>query len=276
MGKNKNKNKKKASKYTAATADKYQLYVESVQCVDADIDFVVDTFKEVRGRKPRILKEDFCGSFAAAVDFVARSKKNSAIAVDLDEEVLDWGRKNNLPKLAGREDDLKIILGDVLEINEPKVDAVLAMNFSYFLFKKRGDLLAYYKSVHKSLNSEGMLFLDAYGGTESINTCEEEKELDGFTYIWDQNQFNPINSEAVNYIHFNFPDGSRIEKAFTYEWRVWTLREIKDLLLEAGFSDVGIYWEGWDEEEEEGDGKFTRVECEENCEGWICYIVASK
>lgn len=261
-------------KLSAKTADKYSLYLQSVQCVDADIDFVIKQYKKINGKKPRLLREDFCGSFAAAVDFVGRSKKNKAIAVDLDGQVLQWGRDNILPRLKSRQSDLSIIQENVLNVTEPRADVLLAMNFSYFLFKQRADLLRYFCNCRKSLNEGGMLFLDAYGGTESIDVCEEEKELDGFSYVWDQHSFNPINSEAVNYIHFRFPDGSALEKAFEYEWRVWTLREITDLLTEAGFVDVGIYWEGWDEEAEEGDGKFRLTSEADNCEGWVCYIVA--
>jgi SAM-dependent methyltransferase len=264
------------AKLTAAKADKYKLYLKSVQCVDADIDFVVEHYKKFNGCKPRMLREDFCGSFAAAAEFVRRSKKNKAIAVDLDGEVLEWGRKNTLPKLKKRKDDLEIIQENVLNVSEPSADVILAMNFSYFLFKEREQLRAYFCNAYRSLADDGVFFLDAYGGTESMDTCEEEKEIDGFNYIWEQHSFNPITSEAVNYIHFKFPDGTVMEKAFEYEWRVWTLREITDLLAEAGFSDVGIYWEGWDDELEEGDGKFIRTRDAENCEGWVCYIVARK
>lgn len=263
-------------RYTAKTADKYELYLKSVQCVEADIDFVIERYREFYGRRPRSLKEDFCGSFAAAVEFAGRNRGNTAVAVDLDTEVLDWGRAHHLPKLGKRQDALSIRQENVLTLNRPAVDVVMAMNFSYFLFKERATLLRYFKNSYASLNPEGVFVLDAYGGTESIAACEEEREIDGFTYVWEQHSFNPINSEAVNYIHFRFPDGSSMERAFAYEWRVWTLREITDLLTEAGFSHSDIYWEGWDEEAEEGDGIFTLTTEAENCEGWVCYIVARK
>ncbi len=260
----------------AETADKYKLYIEAVQCVEADIDFVYEIYKERVGKRPKKLKEDFCGSFAAAVEFVSRSKKNTAVAVDLDKEVLEWGRKNILPRLDGSEERLEIIRDNVLNVSEPKVDVVLAMNFSYFLFLTRKELKAYFKNAYKSLKKNGLFFLDAYGGTESIDVCEEEKECDGFTYVWNQYKFNPISSRALNYIHFKFPDGSAIEQAFAYEWRLWTLAEIQDILAEVGFRDIGVYWEGWDEEENAGDGNFVLTTETENCQGWVCYIVAGK
>ena len=264
------------SEYTAKTADKYKLYIEAVQCVEADIDFVYETYKGIVGKKPKTLKEDFSGSFAAAVEFVSRSKKNKAIAVDLDNEVLEWGKKHHLSKIDGDEDRLTVLNENVLDVNSPKVDVVLAMNFSYFLFIKRRDLKAYFKNAYKSLKKDGLFFLDAYGGTESIDVCEEEKECDGFTYVWNQYEFNPITSRALNYIHFKFPDGTMLERAFEYEWRLWSLAEIQDILYEVGFKNVGVYWEGWDEDENVGDGNFTLTENAENCQGWVSYIVAGK
>lgn len=262
--------------YTAKTADKHKLYEKAVQCVSADIDFVEETYKAIRGRKPRLLREDFCGTAAAAVEFVKRNKKNRAIAIDLDEDVLDYGRKRHVPKLKKRTGDIDLIHANVLDVQEPAVDALLAMNFSYFCFKTRDELKRYFANCHASLGEDGMLFMDAYGGWEAYEPMEEEKELKGFTYVWDQDTIDAITGEVVNYIHFRFPDGTKMKKAFTYEWRLWSLPEITELLTEAGFRSADVYWEGWDDEEEEGDGTFTLARTAPNCAGWICYIVGVK
>lgn len=263
-------------KLTAKSADKYDLYEQSVQCVEADIDFVDKTFKKLRGRKPATLREDFCGSFAAAIEFVNRRKGNRAVAVDLDPAVLEWGRVHNLPSLNGRHEDLTVLQADVLSVETEPMDVILAMNFSYYLFKERAQLLAYFARVLESLGTDGVLVMDAYGGTEAGMTVKEKKKKKGFTYVWHQAKFNPITSEAVNHIHFEFPDGTKIRKAFSYEWRLWTLREITDLLAEVGFASAEVYWEGWDEKQQEGNGVFRRTRKAENCEGWIAYIVACK
>ena len=78
------------------------------------------------------------------------------------------------------------------------------------------------------------------------------------------------------HIHFEFPDKSRLEKAFSYDWRLWTLPEIRELLSEAGFADITVYWEGTDEESNEGNGIFEPTESGDADPGWICYIVAEK
>ena len=42
--------------------EKYHLYENSVQCHDADIDFINEQFKAFSGRDPLILREDFGGT----------------------------------------------------------------------------------------------------------------------------------------------------------------------------------------------------------------------
>ena len=50
----------------------------------------------------------------------------------------------------------------------------------------------------------------------------------------------------------------------------------EDVLEEAGFSDVTVYWEGTDEENNEGNGIYEPSECGDADPGWVCYIVAVK
>ena len=71
-------------------------------------------------------------------------------------------------------------------------------------------------------------------------------------------------------------DGSKLNKAFSYTWRLWTLPEITELLEEAGFRKVTVYWQGWDEELEEASGDFTPVTKGDADPSWICYITAEK
>jgi SAM-dependent methyltransferase len=262
---------------TAKTSDRHELYELSVQNVDAEIDFVDRVWERLRGRTARTLREDFCGTFAAACEWLRRRDDNTAIGVDLDEEVLEWGRNRNLPTL---DDDqrsrLEIRQRDVRDSGATGIETVLAMNFSYFLFKTRDELRTYFASVHRDLADDGILICDAYGGSDSYTEMEEERNLDGFTYVWDQNVYDPITGDVVNHIHFRFPDGSEMTKAFTYEWRLWSIPEIRELMLEAGFRKVTVWWEGTDEESGDGDGEFEPAERGEACPGWIAYFTAEK
>jgi len=262
---------------TASQADRHTLYQESVQDTEAEIDFIEDTWRQLRDRPAELLREDFCGTGNTACEWVQRDRQHYAIGIDLDAEVLKWGQINNLEQL---DDDqyerIELLQDNVLDAEPELADIVLAMNFSYYLFLERADLLAYFRAVHAGLLDDGLFFLDAYGGYDAPKVLQEERECDGFTYIWDQASFNPIDSLMDCHIHFEFPDKSRMEKAFSYHWRLWTLPEIRELLSMAGFSKVTVYWEGTDEETGEGDGVYLPSEIGDPDPGWVCYIVAEK
>jgi len=259
----------------ADSADRYELYQLAVQDVGAELGFVSDTYKNLRGRDATLLREDFCGTANTACHWVRLAGHHQAIGVDLDEEVLAWGEENNLAQLDEEEAQrIELLRADVAAIRTQPADIILAMNFSYYLFLERADLLAYFKNALAGLEAEGVFFLDAYGGYEAPMEIQEPRECDGFTYIWDQASFNPINSLMDCNIHFEFSDGSRMDKAFSYCWRLWTLPEIREVLSEAGFGQVDVYWEGTDQATGEGDGIYTISEIGDADAGWICYIVA--
>ncbi|MEM0984208.1 MAG: class I SAM-dependent methyltransferase [Planctomycetota bacterium] len=299
--KNKAKNKKGPKKpvktLTAETADKHRLYQAAVQNVESEIDFVDETFEKLRGRKAQKLREDFCGTGCTSCEWVKRREDNTAAGLDIDGPTLAWGRAHNVGELSEQQRPrVQLIDRDVREPGDAVgMDCILAMNFSYWLFQKRSEMIAYFKTVRESLADDGVFFLDFYGGTEAgveydYNASERrECELEGegpaksreYVYVWQQKKYDAVTGEMHCRIHFEFPDGTEMRNAFTYTWRLWGLPEMVELLEEAGFSDVGVYWEGDEVDKQgeptgEGDGVFERVETAENCESFICYIVAQK
>jgi hypothetical protein len=56
---------------------------------------------------------------------------------------------------------------------------------------------------------------------------------------------------------------------------MWSLPEIREILLEAGFKDLDLYWEGFDTRTGLGNSSFRRVEKAKNSQGWIAFFVAS-
>lgn len=261
----------------AATEDRHDLYQKAVQCVESEIDFVDEKFQEIRGRKAKLLREDFGGTGNTSCEWVRRRKGNRAITVDIDKATLEWGREHNVGKLPPEaQKRVEMRCEDVRKVKTAAPDIILAMNFSYFIFEQRDVLLSYFKSVRRALAEDGIFFLDCYGGYDSFKETRERRELDdGVTYVWEQARYNPITGHMVCYIHFHFDDGSKMRKAFHYEWRMWTLPEIRELLDEAGFSKVTIYWEGTDENGE-GDGNFEPATEADADPSWVCYIVAEK
>jgi SAM-dependent methyltransferase len=274
------KRRRRSTPTLASKADRHQLYELSVQCAEAEIDFIDEAFKRLRKRKARVLREDFCGTANVCCEWVKRGSKRRAIGIDLDPEVLNWGRENNLARLSGKQRErITLLQQNVLEAKTEQPDIISAMNFSYWLLKERSTLKQYFKSVHDALKEDGIFFLDAYGGYDSHKEIVEEREIDdggrGFTYIWEQAAFDPISHTMECHIHFTLADGSKMRKAFSYNWRLWTLPEVRDLLEECGFRNVTVYWQGWDKRGE-ADGDFKPATHAEADAGWICYLTAEK
>jgi hypothetical protein len=90
--------------------------------------------------------------------------------------------------------------------------------------------------------------------------------------VWDQNKFNPITHECLNHIHFYFPDGTKMRKAFSYDWRLWSIAELQDLMRDAGLTDVTVYWEGT-AEDGSGNGVFTPRTNAPVDDAFVAYVV---
>ena len=273
---NKHQSTKTPQKTMASKADIHKLYELSVQCVESEIDFVDEIFQKLKGRKAVLLREDFCGTANTSCEWIRRRKTNKAIAVDLNEEVLAWGHKHKVGKLTDKQAKRITLINDnVMTVDTGKVDAALAMNFSYWIFEDRPTMIQYFKKIYDSLVDDGILFLDAFGGYEAYQEMKERTEHDKFTYVWDQESYDPVTGHCVCRIHFKFKDGSKINNAFSYEWRLWSLPELTEMLGEAGFKAT-VHWEGTDEDTDEGNGIFEPVTKGEADAGWIAYIVAEK
>jgi hypothetical protein len=264
-------------KRQADRADRYDLYQRSVQDSKTEIDFIEETWQALRNRPAELLREDFCGTAMTACEWVSRDEHHYAIGIDLDPEVLAWGHDHNLARLDPEaQTRIDLMEANVLSVLPEPADIVLAMNFSYYLFMQRSALRAYFGRVREGLVADGIFFLDAYGGYDAPREIVERRDCDGFTYVWEQAAFNPIDGAMTCNIHYEFPDRSRIDKAFSYEWRLWTLPEIRELLAESGFSDITVYWEGTDEDSGEGNGIYEPAETGDADPGWVCYIVAQR
>jgi hypothetical protein len=175
------------------------------------------------------------------------------------------------PERASR---VKLVEGDVLEVGGEPVDVTAAFNFSYFLWKTRDELRRYFERARASLLPEGLFVLDAYGGADAQRPSLERRKVEGFTYVWDQHSFDPISHHVTNFIHFEFSDGSKLRRAFRYDWRLWTIPELRELLGEAGFRRTEVYWEGTDADTGEGNGVFRKRERAPEDPAWICYLAA--
>jgi hypothetical protein len=282
--KNKHKDKKDKGPTLAETADRHVMYQAAVQAVDVEVEFLDKLFQDLRGRPALSFKEDFCGTALLSVEWCKSNPQRTAIGVDIDLETLKWGEDHNL-RPAGSDVARRVTLlnKDVREVHDPKVDITCAFNFSFCIFKTRDALREYFAKAREGIKDDGVLVLDMFGGTECLDELEEETELEDVegTYVWEHAKFNPITNEILCHIHFEFPDKSRMDKAFTYDWRLWSLPELKELLEEAGYSKVRIYWEKFEDTDDDDDylessGEFYEATEVENQESWHAYVVAEK
>jgi hypothetical protein len=275
--------KKPAGPTLAERLDRHRLYQLSVQSPEADLEFFVARYKELRGREPKVLREDFCGTAYISATWAGSAKGRRAIGVDLDASTLQWGREHNLAPLSkDAQKRVELRQTNVLDGGGERSDMTCAMNFSYGVFKTRAELKHYLEVVFQQLADDGVFLTELYGGTEAIVAVQDEREIEGdeesggdFTYLWEQAAYNPITHETFCHIHFRLSDGSTIEKAFTYDWRLWSIAEVRELLYEVGFQSVRVYWEATDEDGD-GTGEYQPTEQEENQESWLVYLVAAK
>jgi hypothetical protein len=272
--KRKSEKKRKDGKTQAERADKYELYQKSVQEPSVEVDFFDATYRKLNKRAPKVLREDFCGTFAVSCEW-AKESGRFATAVDLDPEPLAWGREHNLAALPpAAQKRVRVIQDDVRTNDDRKADILAAQNFSYWIFQTRDELRAYFEIARQNLARDGLFVLDMMGGGDCYQEkAPEERKYKGFRYHWEMGAFDPITHAATHYIHYSFKDGSRLDKAFEYHWRFWTIPEIREVLAEAGFANTTVYWES---EDENGYGT-DEWEPQEHgtCDpSWIAYIVA--
>ncbi|HSI06929.1 MAG: class I SAM-dependent methyltransferase [Myxococcota bacterium] len=263
----------KFDKQTAAKADKHALYLLSVQDPDSDIRFMDRVFKKERGRLPLTLREDFCGTAKLCADWVERKPDGEAWGLDLHGPTMQYGRDNYVKPLGERASRVHLLERDVLAGIAAKVDVAVAFNFSYCVFKDRKTLVRYYEAVRRGLGDDGVFFTDIHGGPDAQVEVVERTKHPAFTYVWEQAVMDAVSAHAMRYISFEFRDGTSLERAFSYDWRIWTLPELIDALYEAGFARVDTYWEGANSDGT-GNGVFRKVKRADNEDSWIAYLAA--
>jgi len=256
---------------------KYYLYEQSVQSPNWQVEYLPQFHKELTGKNAYSFREDFCGSGKIACEWVKQGKKFHATGLDLDTEVLRYARTVNRAKLKPKEQArVEFLKSNVLVPTRKKFDMIGAFNFSFYDFHDRKTLLKYAQSTLKSLNSKGTLFLELAGGPDFLIPSSEAKtfSLPGYGRIkkvWEQHHYDPITHLSDYAIHFQLKDGSWLNDAFTYHWRIWSIHEVRDTLEQAGYSKTAVIWDPT-----EHDDDFDFAEVAETKPFWVAYVVGVK
>lgn len=268
--------------------DRHALYEVAVQGVDWDLDFLERVWRRRHpGRQPSSFREDFCGTAALATAWAQRGRDRRAWGVDLDAEPLAWARRRRLPAVRAAAQRVTLLRGDVRTVRTPRVDITCALNFSWWVFHERADLVRYLRAARAGLKDRGVLVMNLFGGNRAERLLSErtrkraENAPDGvmlpaFTYIWEHASFNAFDRRLVAHIHFELRDGRKLRRAFTYDWRMYTVPELRDCVREAGFRDFEVWSEGWDARAKRGNGVLYRRTELDSDDTWLAYAVATR
>lgn len=196
--------------------------------------------RAMHGGQPRILGEDFSGTGAISRAWVGLSPKANAVAVDHDAATL--ARAKGVSRVTTR-------CMDVMKATDA-ADVIAVLNFSICELHERRALVRYFKHVKSRLRVDGVLVMDIYGGSDAYNTgriAEQVKLPDGrrVRYEWEQRHADSLTGRVVNAMHFRVTSKGgkpmRVEDAFVYNWRLWSVPELREAMMEAGFETTEVY-----------------------------------
>ena len=273
-------------------------YLRAVQHPEAEIGFLFRAYMTLRGQTPTKLKEDFAGTAAVATAWVNYHDACVAVAVEIDRATVQWARNRAAALLSADQlSRLSIIQADVKLVEEPRVDIVAAMNFSIFGYHDRDSLRSYFKAARSSLLPGGMLVFDAFGGPGAMRPGTQSRPVapamfidedddtahdpaaavpENLTYHWEQRSYDALSGMIDCRIHFGLDERIVAPDAFVYDWRLWTLPELLEVVREAGFSDATVWCDEVDEETGEADGSFEPADAIPARDDWVAYVVAER
>jgi hypothetical protein len=198
----------------------------------------------VHGGRPRRLADDFSGPGGIARAWVALSHDHEAVCVDIDGQPLEHARERAERDLRDAARRVSYHWGGVVEA-PGRVDVIAALNFAAGELHTRPELMTYLRHALARLEAGGVLVLDTYGGSDAWQPGVQEVRLDtpdgAVVYEWEQIEADPLTARVRNAMHFRLPDGRRLDDAFEYDWRLWSVAELRDALREAGFRRTEVY-----------------------------------
>jgi len=247
--------------------DRYDLFDLCVAEAERLMPFVY----AVHGRSPRVLREDFAGSASLARQWSSSVKGGRAIAVDRDAEPLERAQAT-----------VQCVVSDVIKCRE-RADVVAWTNFCVGELHTRQELLKHLRHARRCLLPGGALVMDIYGGSHAMERGLHLRELRGpsgefITYTFEQRHTNAFTGRVVNALHFKVqPKGSPRAKhfrdAFVYDWRLWSIPELADAVLEAGFPSSEVHDRAGVAMDHRGKIRKTAAPAPDS-DDWVAFVVA--
>jgi predicted RNA methylase len=250
--------------------DRYALYEACV----TDGPRLARFAQAVHGKRPRTLAEHFSGTGALARAWAALSPRHRAVAVDSDPEPLT--RLADAPRVT-------VEVADVRR-SRARADVIAATNFPVGYLHERRDLTGYLRHARSRLAPGGVFFCDTYGGRDAFTplTLVRRVKLGAFhvEQRWEQREADARTNVVLDALHFRVSRGKvvrRLRDAFVYRWRLWSIPELRDAMLEAGFRSVEVHDRLGGAID--GAGKLLVRPMDERDtldENWVAYVVARR
>ncbi|MBL8745633.1 MAG: class I SAM-dependent methyltransferase [Phycisphaerae bacterium] len=218
---------------------RFDLYEWCVQSPDLQARFL----RALHPGAPSSLCEDFCGPASIARAWTLLGPRCSASGVDRAAPPLTHARRRAREQgITARR--FRAIRSDVLRAAQ-RADIIAAFNFAVCELHERPLLLAYLRRVRGRLKRSGLFACDLYAGRDAFTpgtTSRRVRTPVGIvTYTWEQRRADPRSARVENAIHFRLPKSRLLRDAFRYDWRLWTIAEMRDALAESGFASSEVH-----------------------------------
>ena len=262
----------------SAVPDRYDLYELCVQDAPTMARFLL----AVHGGAPRVMREDFCGGGAVAREWAALGRGYRAIGVDLDEGALARLRAQAAAaRVAGR---VRCVRADVMDC-VLRADVISATNFPIGYWHTRRDLVKYLRATRRRLSRGGIFVCDMYGGASALKRMKKRRVVPlgseraagrSVEYTWEQRRADAATQRVIDALHFRVKRAGRVvaelRDAFIYDWRLWSIAELREAMEEAGFRSVEVYDRLADAVDDKG--RVYVRQAEELGRDWVVYLVA--
>lgn len=234
--------------------DCYELCVQSPR-------FIVPFLRAVHGGEPTVLREDFCGTGALArrwvIEGTRAGENRRAVGIDCDEEVLARAARENTR--VGMGGAICLVAVDATKnpvTREDGCDVVFVGNFSIGYIHDRAALDGYLRASRERLTlgnagfGSGIFVCDTYTGPGafkegSVTRTHPGRGHEVVRYTWEQRDADALTAMVTNVLHFQVEvDGevvARMPEAFVYRWRLWTIPELRESMMRAGFVATEVY-----------------------------------
>lgn len=227
--------------------DRFALYELCAQAPERDARML----RAIHGAEPTVLGEDFCGTAALSAAWVGLVPGARAVGVDHDAETIERAKRRQKPGMT-------LVRADVLK-ERSRVDVIAVQNFSINEWHTRERLVRYFAHARSRLKPGGCLVCDVYDGSDAFLTGTIRQSVTPpptpsplstpkgtkIAYFWEHRTADPLTGRVVCAMHFEVRhprgDVERWDDAFVYDWRHWSVPELRDAMREAGFARTEVY-----------------------------------